>query len=39
MQAIGAFGTRLVTDVTNDGTRRIWWSLNVPPQQYAGYRY
>jgi hypothetical protein len=32
MQALGALGTRLVTDVTNDGTRRIWWSLNVPPQ-------
>lgn len=32
IQALGALGTRLVTDVTNDGTRRIWWSLNVPPQ-------
>lgn len=30
VQAIGAFGTRLVTDLTNDGTRGVYWRYNHP---------
>lgn len=30
VQAIGAFGTRLMTDLTNDGTRGIYWRYNHP---------
>jgi hypothetical protein len=30
IQAIGAFGTRLVTDLTNDGTRGVYWRYNHP---------
>ena len=29
-QATGAFATRLVTDLTNDGTRAIYWHYNHP---------
>lgn len=29
-QAIGAFGARLLTDLTNDGTRGIYWRYNHP---------
>jgi hypothetical protein len=30
VQAIGAFGTRLATDLTNDGTRGVYWRYNHP---------
>jgi hypothetical protein len=30
IQAIGAFGTRLATDLTNDGTRGVYWRYNHP---------
>jgi len=30
VQAIGAFGTRLMTDIANDGTRGIYWRYNHP---------
>ena len=30
VQAVGAFATRLMTDVTNDGTRGIYWRYNHP---------
>jgi len=30
VQAIGAFGARLATDLTNDGTRGIYWRYNHP---------
>jgi len=29
-QAVGAFGARLLTDLTNDGTRGIYWRYNHP---------
>ena len=29
-QAVGAFGARLLTDITNDGTRGIYWRYNHP---------
>jgi hypothetical protein len=30
IEAIGALGTRLMTDLTNDGTRGIYWRYNHP---------
>lgn len=30
IEAAGAFGTRLMTDLTNDGTRGIYWRYNHP---------
>ena len=30
MQATGAFATRVLTDLTNDGTRAIYWHYNHP---------
>lgn len=30
VQAIGALGTRLATDLTNDGTRGVYWRYNHP---------
>lgn len=30
VQAAGAFGARLITDLTNDGTRGIYWRYNHP---------
>jgi len=30
LEAAGAFGARLVTDLTNDGTRGIYWRYNHP---------
>jgi hypothetical protein len=30
VQAVGAFATRLMTDLTNDGTRGIYWRYNHP---------
>jgi len=30
VQAMGAFGARLLTDITNDGTRGIYWRYNHP---------
>lgn len=30
VEALGALGTRLVTDLTNDGTRGIYWRYNHP---------
>jgi len=30
LEAAGAFGTRLMTDITNDGTRGIYWRYNHP---------
>jgi len=30
IEALGAFGTRLLTDLTNDGTRGIYWRYNDP---------
>jgi hypothetical protein len=30
VQAVGAFGARLLTDLTNDGTRGIYWRYNHP---------
>jgi len=29
-QAVGAFGARLLTDLTNDGTRGLYWRYNHP---------
>jgi hypothetical protein len=29
-QAVGAFGARLLTDLTNDGTRGVYWRYNHP---------
>ena len=29
-QAVGAFGARLITDLTNDGTRGLYWRYNHP---------
>jgi hypothetical protein len=30
VQAAGAFGARLLTDLTNDGTRGVYWRYNHP---------
>jgi len=30
VQSVGAFGARLLTDLTNDGTRGIYWRYNHP---------
>jgi hypothetical protein len=30
VQAVGAFGARLMTDIANDGTRGIYWRYNHP---------
>jgi len=30
VEALGALGTRIMTDVTNDGTRGIYWRYNSP---------
>lgn len=30
LQSVGAFGARLITDLTNDGTRGLYWRYNHP---------
>jgi hypothetical protein len=30
VQFLGAYSARLVTDITNDGTRTLWWRANHP---------